>query len=443
MIRIPSRTVSFQTLGCRLNQFETDSLASSFIKAGWTLVDFGTPADVQIINSCTVTNKADRKSRTELGKAERVAGESLVIVTGCYAENAREELEARQGVDYVVDNQQKSHILDLVEAHFRGEITPGSPAGLRLAGSLSGLERFSYEVADRTFHTRATIKIQDGCDNFCSFCIIPHVRGAAISRPKEDVLDHLRQLLSKGYKEVIITGVNITRYTHEGRTFEDLLEAMLEVEGDWRLRIASVEPENLGEKFFRLLRHPRLCPHLHLCLQSGSDRILKAMNRTYTWEEYRTLALRIRSEVPHFNITTDLIAGFPGESEEDHQATLSAIREIGFGHAHIFPYSRRSGTRADRMSLHLPEADKRRRSQALEAAMMEVKKAYVNSLAGKPQRVLIEKTAENTAWGTGENFIQVKIRGQNLQRNDWSEVILEPGEDPAEMSAVPVFYGTS
>ena len=427
-----NRTVSFQTLGCKLNQYETDSLATDFQKAGWEIVPFGKEALVQIINTCTVTNKADRKSRNTVHKAEKTARGTLVIVTGCFAQSARDELEGRDGITYVVDNQNKSQIFNLVEAHYRGEDPSGTiPVGTIKSTPSQAL--FDYSVADKIYHTRATVKVQDGCDNFCTYCIIPFVRGPAVSRPLEQVVENIKALVDKGFKEIILTGINITTYDDQGKNFEDLLERILEVEGDWRLRVSSVEPENLGPRFFKLLNHPRLCPQIHLCLQSGSPKVLSEMKRNYTLETFTNLAQALRKENPDFNITTDLIAGFPGETLEDHQASLKALEQFTFGHVHIFPYSRRKGTKADLAENQISEDEKTKRTLELEALMVQEKLRYRKFLLGKTQTVLVERVTGNRGYGMGENYVPVEFTLDGVQWNQFYPVqllSLGEGEEP-------------
>ncbi|MBE0640395.1 MAG: radical SAM protein, partial [Bacteroidales bacterium] len=237
------RTVAFRTLGCRLNQYETDALASAFDKDGYRIVEFEDEADVVIINTCTVTNQSDRKSRQVMNQAIRrdTDHSKLIIMTGCSVNNHKEALGAISGVSYLIENGQKSQILNIVNSHFRGEMVDPS----QLPEDL-----FGFAAAERTFHTRSIIKIQDGCDNFCTFCIIPEVRGRAVSRPLPDILDNIRQVLDFGYKEVVLTGVNIGRYDFDGYNFDDLVEKVLELPGDFRVRISSIEPDGFGDKLY-------------------------------------------------------------------------------------------------------------------------------------------------------------------------------------------------
>ncbi|HEX2395185.1 MAG TPA: radical SAM protein, partial [Bacteroidales bacterium] len=243
------RKVAFKTLGCRLNQFETDSIMTDFYKSGYEIVDFTNPADVYVVNTCTVTNQGDHKSKTAINQAVKNKKNSLVIVTGCMVESQRQYLEDRDEINYVVGNKSKVSILPLVEAHFNGELI-----------DTKNLKRdvFGFSVTEKSFHTRSMIKIQDGCDNFCTFCIVPMVRGRALSRNVNDILENIRQVIDLGYKEVVLTGVNISRYNYEGLNFTGLLTKILGIEGNFRVRISSIEPEGFGQPLYDLFSHEKL-----------------------------------------------------------------------------------------------------------------------------------------------------------------------------------------
>jgi threonylcarbamoyladenosine tRNA methylthiotransferase MtaB len=424
-----SRRVAFNTLGCKLNQHETESIASQFAQAGWEIVEFGEPADAYVLNTCTVTNKADRKSRnminralrnvgideegaqsaagsqavaearqaaagnrgpvSEAGAADGPAGtpvggsspEPLVVVTGCFVNSHKEQLE-QEGRTFVVDNDRKSHIYELVDAHFRGEM---------LHPSEMEPDVFSYTTQEPVYRTRSMVKIQDGCDNFCTFCIIPYVRGTAQSRPSEEVLMSVAEQVRRGYKEVVLTGVNMSRYNADGIGFGGLVQRILELPGDFRLRISSLEPDRLDDQFFEALEHPKMSPHLHLCLQSGSERMLLRMRRQYTRDQFKEIAERIRARQPHFNLTTDIIVGFPGETEEDFQESCLIAEELEFSHIHTFKYSRRKGTRADRMPDQIDEQTKSERSERIREISERNKRRYRERLVGTTERLLSER----------------------------------------------------
>lgn len=413
----PMKKVAFKTLGCRLNLYETDALASQFAGSSYQVVDFDEQADIYVINTCTVTNQSDQKSRQVVNQASRLNPEALTIVTGCMATNYKQQLAQNKRIDYVVDNDRKTSLLSLVDAHYKGEIV--NPDRFEK-------DVFNYAPADETFHTRSFIKIQDGCDNFCTFCIVPKVRGRAVSRPPQDIFENIRQVIQFGYREIVLTGVNIGRYGHSDYNFEKLVAAILEIPGDFRVRISSIEPDGYSDSFFELFSHPKLAPHMHICLQSGSEDVLLRMRRMYTAREFRRIAAKLKSTYPGFNLTTDVIVGFPGETEKDFQQTLDLIDEIGFGHVHTFKYSVRKGTRAERMPDQVSEKVKTERSSIVRQKAEESKLAYRRSFLGKQQKVLVETLdKEGFARGYGEHYLPVVIRQKGLSRNSFQQALMQ------------------
>lgn len=409
-----TKKIAFKTLGCRLNLYETDSLASEFTKGDYEIVDFSETADVYVINTCTVTSMSDQKSRRVINQAARRKKDGITIVTGCMATNYKEQLQKNEKIDYVVDNDHKTSVLQIADAHFNGEMVIDENFQKDL---------FNYEPAKDTFHTRSFIKIQDGCDNFCTFCIIPKVRGRATSRPVEDVLNNVRKVVDFGYKEVIITGVNIGRYNYNGVDFEGLVERMLEIPGDFRIRISSIEPDGYTESFFRLFKHPKLAPHMHICLQSGSEEVLLKMRRMYTAKLFKEMADKLQELHPGFCLTTDIIVGFPGETEEQFQETVNFAKEVSFGHIHTFKYSVRKGTRAERLPDHIEEKEKNRRGDIIRQISEETRLKYRKSFIGKNQRVLTQIILDNGyARGFGEHYIPIIIEEKNLDTNNFYDV---------------------
>jgi len=403
-----ARRVAFKTLGCRLNQYETDALVTDFDKAGYQLVNFDESPDVVVVNTCTVTNQSDQKSRTTISQAARANNNAVVVVTGCMANNFKEKLEGQDNITFVVENNRKSSILSLVDAHFSGEI---------LHPNQLPQDVFRYEPVQKSLHTRSAVKIQDGCDNFCTFCIIPMVRGRAVSRPVAEVLESVRKTIENGFKEIVITGVNIGRYEDGEARFEDLLAQILEVPGDFRVRISSLEPDGFGDHFVDLFKHPKLMPHLHLCLQSGSEKTLLRMRRMYDVAQFRKTVNLFRSVYPDFNFTTDVIVGFPGETEDEFQETLDAVCEFNFSHVHTFKYSVRKGTRAERLENHIPEKIKTERSAQIRELSEGNKRGYYQSLIGKTQEVLVEKVTKTKASGYGDLYIPVEFQANDIQKN--------------------------
>jgi threonylcarbamoyladenosine tRNA methylthiotransferase MtaB len=409
------KTVAFKTLGCRLNQYETDALVTDFSEAGYELVDTNSSPDVVIVNTCTVTNQSDQKSRTVISQAARKTKNAVVVVTGCMANNFKEKLESQENITFVVENSRKSSILALVDAHFSGEI---------LHPDKLPEDVFRYEPVRKSLHTRSAVKIQDGCDNFCTFCIIPMVRGMAVSRPVADVLESVRKTIDNGFKEIVITGVNIGRYEDGLVRFEGLLAQILEVPGDFRVRISSLEPDGFGDDFVKLFANPKLMPHLHLCLQSGSEKTLLRMRRMYDVEQFRKTIKLFRTAYPDFNFTTDIIVGFPGETEEEFQQTLDAVNEFNFSHIHTFKYSVRKGTRAERLENHIHEKVKNARSLQVRELSVENKMRYFNTFIGKSENVLIEKITQGIANGYGQHYVPVRFKVSGELKNTVHAVTL-------------------
>jgi len=410
------KTVSFKTLGCRLNQYETDALVTRFHQAGYRVVDYSSPADVTVINTCTVTNQSDQKSRNTINYAARNNPDKLLVVTGCMANNHREQLEANEKITYVVDNERKSHIVSLVDAHFKGEVVhPESYPG----------NVFGFETVDQSLHTRTSIKIQDGCDNFCTYCIVPTVRGRAVSRPPQEIRENIRRVVDNGFKEIVITGVNIGRYHFEAYNLERLIEKIVEIPGDFRVRISSLEPDGFGPDFHKVFQHPKMAPHLHLCIQSGSDPVLIKMRRMYTVSSFLNIIENFRKALPDFNFTTDVIVGFPGETDQDFAATTRVVTEARFSHIHTFRFSRRKGTRADRMQEQVIEQVKSERGEVIRHISEQNRLRYMNEMVGKNERVLIEKVDQKgVARGYGEHYLPVRFPTPVRIKNSFQDVRL-------------------
>lgn len=406
--------VAFKTLGCRLNQYETDALAAQFREQGYEVSEQEEGADVVVVNTCTVTNQSNQKSRHVISHAGKVNPKAQMVITGCMTESHADQLHQKFPGATIINNQAKSGIFQSVDALLK----TGNPVL-----SNKDFDLFSYQSFTEMFHTRSLVKIQDGCDNFCTFCIIPFVRGRAVSRPANQVLQNVREVVAKGAKEIVLTGVNISRYDHEGLKFSGLLDQILNVEGDFRVRISSIEPDRFDDHFFSLVGHPKLAPHLHLCLQSGSDRILLQMRRMYTVSEFMSIVDRVRARDPRFNFTTDVIVGFPGETEEEFEETMDVARRVGFGHMHIFKYSVRKNTRAERMPLHIPDAVKTDRSQRMHALAEELKAAYRAPFDQTEQRVLVEKWADGKASGYNDYYVPMVFDSDNKKRNRFEQVV--------------------
>ena len=350
--------IALETLGCKLNQAETELLARKFAAAGHWLVSSIDEADIYILNTCTVTHIADAKSRHLLRRAHRQNADTLVVATGCYAQRAPQELAQIEGVSLVVGNDEKPRLLQIL-----GE------SGC-LSNPTSTLEDYTANC-ESVFRTRAFIKIQDGCNNFCAYCIVPLVRGREKSLPVDQIVDEVVHRVSNGAKEVVLTGTEIGSYNYDGVNLKKLLNNILTETDVVRLRLSSLQPQEISPELIDLWRDQRLCPHFHLPLQSGSDAVLRRMKRRYCVGDYQEAVSLIRSLVPDAAITTDIIAGFPGETLAEFEESYNVCRQMGFARIHVFPYSPRQGTEAARMSKQVSDRAKTQRNQNLLALSKE------------------------------------------------------------------------
>ncbi len=414
--RMNKAKISFKTLGCRVNLYETDALASRFKAAGYEIAEGDDAADVFVVNTCTVTNTSDQKCRQAIRQIRRKHPEALIAVTGCMVNHRKEELLQSGMADYVIDNERKAALFDIIDEHFKnGHSDP------------EGYDRdlFSYRPAFDTFHTRSLIKIHDGCNNFCSYCIIPMVRGRATSRPAEDIYNNVREVLAHGFKEIVLTGVNMGRYQHKNTNFEQLVENILEIDGDFRVRVSSIEPDQFSDRFLSMFQHEKLAPHMHICLQSGSDDTLKRMNRHYTADQFREMCHRIKAFRPDFNLTTDIIVGFPGETEQTFKESCDFAKEIGFSHIHTFKYSVRTGTKAATMLDQVPEKVKSERSEVMRQISLENKTKYFEMMQSHSQRMLIERIdSKGIARGYGEYYVPVLLKDASAEKNTFINIRL-------------------
>lgn len=439
------KKVAFLTLGCKVNSYETEGMRELFLKAGAVETEFSAVADVYVVNTCSVTNMADRKSRQMLHRAKKKNPEALVVAAGCYAQAAGEKLSEQEGIDLVVGNNQKSRIVELTaEALTKKEE--------RLCALLDIGKEKEYEelpIETVTERTRAYIKIEDGCNQFCSYCIIPYVRGRVRSRGEEEVLTEINRLAKNGYKEVVLTGIHLSSYGLEkekndvrasefDQTLAEkkekelpelpllrLLRQVQEIEGIERIRLGSLEPRIMTEEFVRELSSlSKICPHFHLSLQSGCDATLKRMNRKYTTAEYAQAVEYLHRYFDRPAITTDIIVGFPGETEKEFTETLRFAEKIAFSQIHIFKYSKRGGTVADRMEHQVPEQVKSDRSDALEVLERKMREAYIRQFFETREEVLLEEEVkiDGTEYLVGHTKRYVKMyvpkEGENLQVND-------------------------
>ncbi|MBQ6083515.1 MAG: tRNA (N(6)-L-threonylcarbamoyladenosine(37)-C(2))-methylthiotransferase MtaB [Bacteroidales bacterium] len=423
--------IAFKTLGCRVNLYETDALASQFKEAGYDVVESDETADVYVVNTCTVTNQSDQKCRQAINQIRRSHPTAIIAAMGCMVNHRKQEMLDSGVIDYAIDNERKYALFSIIDGHFKGEAI--DPEGF-------DKDLFSYRHAYSTFHTRSLIKIHDGCNNFCSYCIIPNVRGRATSRPADEIYENIRNVVAHGFKEVVLTGVNMGRYSYQDIDFEHLIDNILKIEGDYRVRISSIEPDNFSDRFLSLFENPKLAPHMHICLQSGAEKTLREMHRHYTAAQFKEMCDRIKTAIPDFNITTDVIVGFPGETESDFAESTELCKQIGFSHIHTFKYSIRTGTKAATMPNQVPESIKTERSAIIRQISAENKLKYFNQMLGKPQRMLIERVmADGTARGYGENYVPLRLKAKGLEKNTFVDVVLNDiinKGDNSEMSAI-------
>lgn len=397
--------VAFYTLGCKVNHYETQAMRELFLASGWEDVPFDAPADAYIVNTCTVTQVSDQKSRHMLARAHRMNPDALVVAVGCYAQTAAESVAALPGVSLVVGTDGRKDIVRLVESRLS---SGGRSPATALVRDLGGVRAFEELSAVADGRTRATLKIQDGCRNFCSYCAIPYARGPIRSRPMESILRELERLAAEGYREVVLTGIHLASWgldSGEG-DLNDVLRAAAGIGGIGRIRLGSLEPKFCDERFAQTVAAlAQVCPQFHLSLQSGSDTVLARMNRRYDTAGYARAAQLLREASPGCAITTDVIAGFVGETEAEHAETLQFVERMAFTRIHVFPYSRRKGTRADAMAGHLPKGVRTGRAAELIALGDRLETAFVAGMVGKEAGVLIESD------GTGytENYVRTRI----------------------------------
>ncbi len=385
------KKVALHNLGCKVNAYELEAMQEMLEKAGYEIVPFAPGADVYIINTCTVTNIADRKSRQMLHKARKMNPQAVVIAAGCYVQAQKNMENIDDAIDIVLGNNRKQDLLFVLENYKKG-----SGQEKDLISLDKPVEYEELQLSSTGEHTRAYLKVQDGCNQFCSYCIIPYVRGRVRSRRKEEVLEEVLRLTKNGYQEFVLTGIHLSSY---GVDCEDnlleLIKAVHEIEGVKRIRLGSLEPRIITEEFAQALGNmPKICPHFHLSLQSGCDATLKRMNRKYSAEEYLEGCRLLRKYFKNPALTTDVIVGFPQESEEEFEQSYKMIESVEFYETHIFKYSRRQGTRAAQMEGQVDEAVKTERSHKLIQLGKEKKQKYMESFLGQQVEILFEETAK-------------------------------------------------
>ncbi len=410
--------IAFYTLGCKVNQADTASMENLFLRSGHRLVSFDGEADVYIINTCVVTNTGQRKSRQTIHRAIRKNPNALIVVTGCYPQTAAEEVKAIAGVDMIIGNQDRAQIVQLVEERLAHRQTDTLDAVHKLTASTAFEEMAAGDITDKT---RAFLKIQEGCNQFCTYCIIPYARGPLRSRSLESICTETQRLISAGFKEIVLIGIHLGCYGKEnpdGPTLYDAVKTVLDVPGVQRLRLGSLESVEVEPRLLTLMQEDaRFCRHLHLPLQSGCDKILQAMHRPYTTAKFKTLLADIKTKVPDIAITTDVIVGFPGETEADFETTCKFAESCGFSKMHIFPFSARKGTPAEKFAGAVTEAVKKERADILGRIDETMHKAFLQGMVGQNAEVLFEQPAgEDYFEGLTGNYqrVFVKSGGRNL-----------------------------
>lgn len=424
------RKVAFFTLGCKVNQYETEALTSLFEKEGYIAVDFEEKADVYVINTCTVTNLSDRKSRQMIRRAKKGNEDAIVVVVGCYAQTAPEEVSGIPGVNLVVGTKERGKILEYLH-----EIESGKVSRMNRVGNIMSTFEFEdLKVDTYKERTRAFLKIQEGCSQFCSYCIIPYARGPIRSRQPEQVLAEVKSLAEGGFKEVVLTGIHVASYGKDLKTTSllDMIRRVHDIKGIERIRLGSIEPTVVTQEFVDAVKGlDKLCPHYHISLQSGCDATLRRMNRKYTAAEYRHVVELLRSNIPDVAITTDVMVGFPGETEEEFETTFRYLDEISFFMMHVFKYSPRKGTPAAVFPDQVAPAVKDGRSERLLALTQKKQQAFHRAFLGRKLPVLFEQEAAGKPGvleGLTPNYIRVLCSADEVLKGNIRDALLEKVE---------------
>ena len=410
------RKAALHNLGCKVNAYETEAMQEMLEQNGYEIVPFAEGADVYVINTCTVTNMADRKSRQMLHRARKMNPNAVVVAAGCYVQ--AQGAKADDCIDIIIGNNKKKDLIAILDEHF-AKIEEKEPQ-VELIDIAHTHEYEEMRVSRQAEHTRANVKVQDGCNQFCSYCIIPYARGRVRSRKMEDVLAEVHTLASNGYQEIVLTGIHLSSYGIDtGENLLELIRAVHQVEGILRIRLGSLEPRIITREFAEgIAALPKMCPHFHLSLQSGCNTTLKRMNRRYTAEEYYEKCELLREVFDHPALTTDVIVGFPGETEEEFRESKAFLEKVNFYETHIFKYSRRQGTKAAEMKDQVPEPVKTERSNQLIALGKVNKKAFEDRLIGQTVEVLMEEEGQRDSetWQIGHTREYVKV-GRKTEEN--------------------------
>ena len=418
--------VAFYTLGCKVNQYETNGMIQAFLEKGYEIVDFSEKADIYVINTCTVTSMSDKKSRQMIRRTKQLNPDATVVAVGCYAQVAKDKLEEIKDIDLILGISEKTEIVKFVEEELNSKKQIE-----HISDVMHQKEFVDFGTVNYTDKNRVAIKVQDGCNQFCTYCIIPYARGRIRSRKIENVKKEVEELAKKGIKEIVITGIHVASYgkdLDEDISLIDLLEEINKIDGIERIRLSSLEPTLITEDFVnRLSKLEKICDHFHLSLQSGCDETLKRMNRHYTTEQFKNATKLLRNTYPNVALTTDVIVGFPGETEEEFEKTYKFLEEIKFYKMHVFKYSPRKGTKAEKMPNQIDGNKKEERSNRLielsDKNEIEQNKTYI----GKVLKVLIEEKDDGYYKGHTTNYKMVKIKDDipNLENEIVNAKIIE------------------
>ncbi len=424
------KKVAFYTLGCKVNQYDTHAMMEEFRDKGYEIVDFDEYANVYIVNTCTVTNLSDRKSRQMLRRAHRKNPDAIIGAVGCYAQRGAQELLAIPGIKLILGNRDRHNIAEYIE---RIEKT-----GVPINGVSDIMKERTFEetpISSYSERTRAVIKVQEGCNQFCTYCIIPYARGPIRSRDPNNILDEVKRLVEVGYKEIVFTGIHVTSY---GKDIGDidligLIELIHNIDGLERIRLGSLEPTYIDERFIDIFSTlPKMCPHFHISLQSGSDKTLKRMGRRYTADEYRKIVENLRKVSEDVSVTTDVMVGFPGETDEEFNETYQFVEDVAFSKIHVFQYSPREGTPAARFKAQVPSQIKAARSDKLIELGTRLEQEFMDKFIGTEEKVLFEQLipgSSNIYEGYTENYIKVAAESSHDIQNEIISVVLERMED--------------
>ncbi len=427
-----AKKVGFLALGCKVNQYEVDSYIAMFKEAGFETASFDEVCDIYVINTCSVTNLGDRKSRQMIRRAKQKNPDAIVVATGCYAQVSYSEVSEMEEVDLCIGTTLRSQIVELTKRAADGEDVDAYV-------DIMKVRQFEeLECESVTERTRANIKIQDGCDNFCSYCIVPYARGPVRSRRLESILKEAKRIAALGFKEVVLTGISVASYGKDTKecALIDVIEAVCAIEGIERVRLSSIDPVAFTDDFIeRLSAQKKVCDHFHISLQSGSSAVLKNMNRKYTAKDYLDMLERIRAKMPDAGITTDIIEGFPMESEENFEETKAFVNKALFSKVHVFPYSERKGTTAAQMP-QLPMPVREKRAKELSIIADKLKEDFEKSFVGRRVEVLFEQTKHSLTEGLTKNYLRVYVDGDEALHDSIAEVEILSYENGKLIGAV-------